>query len=38
MDNYPYAFNGWRKTGYLIQDTSGYYWNRIRIRKDRIVS
>jgi hypothetical protein len=31
MNNYPYASNGRPKTGYLIQDTSGYQWNRIRI-------
>jgi hypothetical protein len=30
-DNYPDASNGWGKTRYLIQDTSGYYWNRMRI-------
>ena len=31
MDNYPYASDGWGKTGYLIQDTFGSYWNRMRI-------
>lgn len=31
IGNWAYASNGWRKTGYLIQDTSRYHWNRIRI-------